>query len=215
VKEREESGIGERGSMTCIEFQDILADMIDGETDAQHAAHLSSCSSCSELVSDLRAIASGAKLLCADSEPSPRVWANIQRTLEAEGIIRPATQPGATLFRQRRPWSSVWLATGAAVVLLALAAFFYTNHTTRNQQVAQTQPQSLGASADDMELLSHVSPAARASYADDLETVNAFIRDAEDNVAQNPNDDEARHFLVQAYQERAMVYASAMDRSMP
>jgi hypothetical protein len=66
-----------------------------------------------------------------------------------------------------------------------------------------------------MELLSHVSPAARASYADDLETVNAFIRDAEDNVARNPNDDEARHFLMQAYQERAMVYASAMDRSVP
>lgn len=204
--------------MTCIEFQDILADVIDGETDAQHAAHLRSCSSCLELVSDLRAIAAGAKLLCADSEPSPRVWANIQRTLEAEGIIRPATQPGATLFRQRRPWSSVWLATGAAIVLLGVAAFFYSNHSGRNQQLAQRQisnGEALGASADDMELLSHVSPAARASYADDLETVNAFIRDAEDSVAQNPNDDEARHFLMQAYQERAMVYASAMDRSIP
>jgi hypothetical protein len=219
VKEREESGIGERGSMTCIEFQDILADVIDGRTDAQHAAHLSSCSSCSELVSDLRAIASGAKLLCADTEPSPRVWANIHRTLEAEGIIRPATQPGATLFRKRRPWSRVWLATGAATVLVAIAAFFYANHTGSNQQVVQTPTQvsgeALEASADDMELLSHVSPAARATYADDLQTVNAFIRDAEDSVAQDPNDDEARHFLMQAYQERAMVYASAMDRSMP
>ncbi len=44
--------------------------------------------------------------------------------------------------------------------------------------------------------------------------MNAFIRDAEDSVAQNPNDDDARHFLMQAYQERAMVYASAIDRSM-
>jgi hypothetical protein len=45
--------------------------------------------------------------------------------------------------------------------------------------------------------------------------VNAFIRDAEQSVAQDPGDDEARHFLMQAYQEREMVYASAMDRSMP
>jgi hypothetical protein len=65
-----------------------------------------------------------------------------------------------------------------------------------------------------VELLSHVSPAARATYADDLQTVNAFIRDAEETVAQDPNDDEARHFLMQAYQERDLVYASAMDRSV-
>ncbi len=205
--------------MTCIEFQDILADMIDGETDAEHEAHLKSCSSCSELVSDLRAIASGAKLLCADSEPSPRVWANIQRTLEEEGIIRPAKQPGATLFPARR-WSPAWLATGTAIVLLAIGAFIYTNHRGLNQQLANTQSlttpasESAVASVDDVELLSHVSPAARATYADDLQTVNAFIRDAENSVAQDPSDDEARHFLMQAYQERDMVYASAMDRSM-
>ncbi len=206
--------------MTCIEFQDILPDMIDGEADAAHAAHLRSCSSCSELVSDLRAIASGAKLLCADSEPSPRIWANIQRTLEAEGIIRPAMQPGVTLFPQRKRWSAAWLATAAAVLMLAVGAFLYSNHYGIHQQAGETQallpsavPTSL-ATADDLELLSHVSPAVRSSYAADLQTVNAFIRDAEAGVAQNPDDDEARHFLMQAYHERDIVYASAMDRSM-
>ncbi|MBV8891958.1 MAG: hypothetical protein JO266_08325 [Acidobacteria bacterium] len=207
--------------MTCIEFQEILADMIEGETDAEHAAHLQSCSSCSELVFDLRAIVSGAKSLCADTEPNPRVWANIQRTLEAEGIIRPATQAGATLTRARRPARLAWLGMGVAVVLLALGAFLYSNHYGLNQQVAETKSLALpasdvpGATADDIELLSQVAPTARAAYADNLRTVNAFIRDAEDIVAQNPEDDEARHFLMQAYQERAMVYASAMDRSTP
>ena len=206
--------------MTCLEFQDILPDMIDGETDAKHADHLRTCANCSELVSDLRAIAAGAKLLCADSEPSPRVWANIQRTLEEEGIIRPAPQPGAMLFPQRRRWSAAWLTVGATILMLAVGVFVYTNHrgTDQNQQVAGTPAlapaESPVASADDIELLSHVSPVARARYADDLQTVNAFIRDAEDSVAQNPSDDEARHFLMQAYQEREMVYASAMDRSM-
>ncbi|MBV9481348.1 MAG: hypothetical protein JO249_11425 [Acidobacteria bacterium] len=207
--------------MTCIEFQEILADMIEGETDAEHAAHLRSCASCSELVFDLRAIVSGAKSLCADTEPNPRVWANIQRTLEAEGIIRPATQAGATLTRARRPARLAWLGMGVAVVLLALGAFLYSNHYGLNQQVAESKSLALpasdvpGATADDIELLSQVAPTARAAYADNLRTVNAFIRDAEDIVAQNPEDDEARHFLMQAYQERAMVYASAMDRSTP
>ncbi len=207
--------------MTCIEFQDILPDMIDGEADAAHAAHLRSCTSCSELVSDLKAIASGAKLLCAESEPSPRVWANIQRTLEAEGIIRPALQSGAALFPQRRRWSPAWLAVAAAVVMLGVGAFLYSNHYGIQERASQTQallpssaPTSL-ASADDLELLSRVAPAVRATYADDLRTVNAFIHDAEDSVAQNPEDDDARHVLMQAYQEREMVYASAMDRSMP
>ncbi len=103
-------------------------------------------------------------------------------------------------------------------MLLAIGAFFYTNHRGLNQQLANTQslttPAPSTASADDVELLSHVSPAARATYADDLQTVNAFIRDAEDTLAQDPNDDEARHFLMNAYQERDMVYASAMDRSV-
>jgi hypothetical protein len=222
MKKLRSSGIGERGSMTCVQFQDVLADMIDGETDAEHSAHLKSCSNCSELVSDLKAIASGAKLLCADSEPSPRIWANIQRTLEAEGIIRPVRQPGAALFPQRRSWfSPAWLASAAAVVMLAVGAFVYSNHSTSGQPTAATQAFAptadiaAGATADDIELLSHVSPGARASYADDLQTVNAFIRDAEQSVAQDPGDDEARHFLMQAYQEREMVYASAMDRSMP
>lgn len=205
--------------MTCVEFQDILADIIEGEADAEHAAHLKSCSSCCGLVSDLRAIASGAKLLCADSEPGPRVWANIERTLEAEGIIRPAKQAGGVLFPSRR-WSPAWLLASAATMLLAIGAFVYTNHYGTNYQVAERQPLTPAtgapiATADDIELLSHVSPNARATYAADLQTVNAFIRDAEDGVVQNPDDDEARHYLMQAYQERAMVYASAMDRSMP
>ncbi len=152
--------------MTCIEFQDILADMIDGETDAAHAAHLKSCPTCAELLSDLRAIASGAKLLCADSEPSPRVWANIQRTLEAEGIIRTAAQPGAILFPQRRRWWPAWLATGSVVVLLAIGAFVYTSHYGTNPEVAEIQAPAYesvaapGATADDLELLSHISPPA-------------------------------------------------------
>lgn len=209
--------------MTCIEFQDILPEMIDGEADAEHAAHLKSCSHCTELVSDLRAIASGAKLLCADTEPSPRVWANIQRTLEEEGIIHTASQPGRVmLFPARHRWlSPAWLTGVTAIALIAVGSFFFVNHrgTDRNSQsvaaipTGQSPALTADTSADDVELLGQMSPAVRASYADNLQTVNAFIRDAENSVAQNPDDDDARHFLMEAYQQRAMVYALAMDRS--
>jgi hypothetical protein len=126
------------------------------------------------------------------------------------------------LFPARRRWlSPAWLAAPAAVVLFAVGAFVYSGHHGR-QSIASiaggfaTHSSALAtdAQADDLELLGQISPGARASYADNLQTVNAFIRDAENSVAQNPDDDDARHFLMDAYQQRAMVYELAMDRTM-
>ena len=53
----------------------------------------------------------------------------------------------------------------------------------------------------------------RTTYENNLKDVNAFIRDANDSLARNPNNDEARHFLMDAYQQKAMVYELAMDRT--
>ena len=34
-------------------------------------------------------------------------------------------------------------------------------------------------------------------------------------IAENPNDEEARRSLMEAYQEKAMLFDLAMDRSLP
>ncbi len=76
--------------MTCAEFQRVLPYIIDGGGTEQEQQHLATCEVCTDLVADLRYIAECAKLLVPMEDPSPRVWADIHRCLEEEGLIKPA-----------------------------------------------------------------------------------------------------------------------------
>jgi hypothetical protein len=55
----------------------------------------------------------------------------------------------------------------------------------------------------------------KAQYEDNLRRVNEYIQDAKSIVTANPNDEEARRSLMEAYQEKAMLFELAMDRSLP
>jgi hypothetical protein len=83
------SGTGERKKMTCAEFQEVLPYTFESGGDAGEMEHLKTCQICSDLVQDLRYIADQAKLLLPLRDPGPRVWDNIQDSLEREGLIRP------------------------------------------------------------------------------------------------------------------------------
>jgi hypothetical protein len=74
----------------------------------------------------------------------------------------------------------------------------------------------VGLNDDDLlQEISAQAPAMRQEYADNLRRVNEYIHDAKDIVASNPNDEEARRSLMEAYQEKAMLFELAMDRSLP
>jgi hypothetical protein len=192
--------------------------MIDGEAVGEHAVHLKACAVCSDLVSDLRAISTGAKVLCAADEPSPRVWANIQRALEAEGLVRTPRQAGGVLILARRHWAPAWLIAVAALMVVGFGVLIYQNRSTQPVQVAKSTPATTNVATaaavadEDLQILAQISPAMRATYENNLKDVNAFIKDAQDSLAQDPNDEEARHFLMDAYQQKAIVYELAMDR---
>ena len=55
----------------------------------------------------------------------------------------------------------------------------------------------------------------RAEYEESLRSANQFIADAKSDVAANPNDAEARRALLAAYQQKAMLFELALDRSLP
>jgi hypothetical protein len=55
----------------------------------------------------------------------------------------------------------------------------------------------------------------QAQYTDNLRRVNEYIQDAESVIAANPDDEEARRSLMEAYQQKAMLFELAMDRSLP
>jgi hypothetical protein len=69
-------------------------------------------------------------------------------------------------------------------------------------------------SPEDQQFLSEVSqrdPAMRVTYENQLRSVNAYIREAQAYLDQNPGDEDARQHLMEAYQQKAMLYQLALD----
>jgi hypothetical protein len=263
---------------SCSDVERILPELLDGVPDGATVetrlaasdldAHLKSCPACSDLVSDLKLIASEARQLAATEEPAPRVWVRIAAELRAEGLIRePApTRPILVPTSPGRRWTSTawWLAPIAAAVLAAgsyvvshkpappvakrqtpetspetpmaaqtpgtsavpviPAATSPSERAPAPQQLAQksAQPARLAEpavesepSTEDQQFLSAVStlaPSMRASYENQLQAVNADIRETQAYVNQNPGDVDARQHLMDAYQQKALLYQIALDR---
>jgi hypothetical protein len=189
-----------------------------GEWNAEQRSHAQSCNACAALLSDLRAIAQEAKQLAASEEPSPRVWQELRKSLEAERLIR--RQPSgffAGLFPRWRPALVPLAAT--AVLVLAVVMYRSGNGPTDVSRNTPPPPPQLAdvLDQDDLQLLASISdkaPAMRAEYEKNLKHVNAYIRDAKKTAEQNPTDGEARDQLVTAYEQKAMVYDMAMDRGV-
>jgi hypothetical protein len=69
--------------------------------------------------------------------------------------------------------------------------------------------------AEDRQFLSVVStraPSMRASYENQLKGVNADIRETQAYVDRYPGDADARQHLMDAYQQKALLYQIALDR---
>jgi len=156
------------------------------------------------------------------NEPSPRVWNSIEITLRQEGLIHAPRSRHSLIpsFGSRWEWSR-WMIPAAVVLLLTLG--LYVRRISAPKQIAEETTQAVVsdlavAGLNDADLLQEVSaqPAMmRAQYEDNLRRVNEYIQDAKSIVNANPNDEEARRSLMEAYQEKAMLFELAMDRSLP
>ncbi len=209
--------------MNCVELQASLAEIEDGRSPAQRD-HLKSCPECSTLVSELILIASTAVELRGGEDPGPHLWKSIESALRQEGIIRPQRTSRSLLPAISSRWAWARWMVPAAAALLITVGLYVRQHSLANQLAsnaaalapAVSDPEIAGL--NDADLLQEVaaqSPAVKAQYADNLRRVNEYIQDAKAVVAANPNDDEARRSLMEAYQQKAMLFDLAMDRSLP
>jgi hypothetical protein len=206
--------------MNCVELQQSLAEVNDASA-AEQRAHLRSCASCAALVKELNLIISAAGDLRDADEPSPRVWNNIEAALREEGLIRPARHGFPSSFSAR--WGAFgWLVPAAAMLLLSFA--IYTHQQSPRQepviarQVSTPAPEVAATDLNDEDFLQEISdnsPAMQTQFEDNLRQVNASIRDAQTWVQESPNDAEARHQLMDAYQQKSMLFELAMDRTLP
>ncbi|HKF05192.1 MAG TPA: hypothetical protein VKB49_22935 [Candidatus Sulfotelmatobacter sp.] len=215
--------------MTCLELRESLVEQEDGSRPEQRA-HLKDCSECATLVADLLVIACAAGELRASHEPSPRVWNSIEIALRQEGLIKPQHSHHSLLPSFGSSWGwSRWLAPVAA--LLLIAAGIYVRQYSHGPAIARNEGRptvqapvpdttiaGLNASLKDDDLLqgiSQQSPALQATYTDNLRRVNQYIQDARSTVDADPSDEDARRSLMEAYQQKAMLFELALDRSLP
>jgi len=210
--------------MTCQEFERVLPELGDGHTIEQEA-HLRSCSACSDLVADLNAISQQARLLQGSEEPSPWVWNSIEVALRQEGLIRqPHWEPSRTPV-PLLGWKLRWLVPAAAMFLVVFGVLMF-QRGTGQPHVAEKQAPLMGVetaglqpmAGDDLQLLKTVGermPSMRAEYEANLQSVKAYIPDGEQSAHSDPNDAVAQKYLTNAYQQKAMVYEMALDRSLP
>jgi hypothetical protein len=214
-------------AMNCQQFQEVLPYIIESGGNAEEEGHLRTCPACAELVQDLQYIAQQAKLLLPMHDPSPRVWAGIEASLRGHALLQEGRMSllghnMTTIAPQIQAKS--WTPLGLAVALLALAAFSLVLINYHPQlPPAQTSAQNIIAqpapvASDDQQLITQVSqqaPDVRRAYEDSLREVNTYITDAQQAVDQDPEDAAARAHLLDAYQQKEMLYQMATVRALP
>src|SRR6266567_5671416 len=199
-------------------------------------AHLAACGQCREFVADLASIVSLANELPAEVAPPARLWLSLQAQLELEGIIKTPVVPAGG---QRSSWwhgfndlfRSRALATAAVGLLIVAAgvlelrqppdAPWETNANVagpvwqipfaQTAQVLNEQEIDLrNMQVANMQLVS--TSAVDTSFRQNLQQVDDFIADCERRVHAAPQDDLAREYLSNAYQQKAELLSAMMDR---
>jgi hypothetical protein len=204
--------------MNCLQFENALSDYLEGDRTSEQQTHLSSCSTCSTLLADLKLISAEALSLRESDGPSAKVWNSIEAQLRQEGLIRQPSRPLLPEFFHRR--RTAWLVPIAAALLIAaVIKLAVPAKIGDNQPIAKAHisgvPASPAVSAEDKEIMTTVAsrpPAQAAAYRNDLAEANAFIRDAQEAVKNDPNDFYSQQLLINAYEQKQMVYRLAVDQ---
>jgi len=182
-----------------------------------------------EYEADGEAIALAARQLQGSEEPSPRVWNSIEIALREEGLIRrPPRERSIVAAFPRWRWQTAWLLPVAVALIVGVSFRLHRDnaepkHFAVNKPVVPLPddfvPKGDLENADlDRQMLDEVAsraPGLRQRYENDLHNVNSYIQDAEQSLRANPNDEEAQQSLINAVEQRSMLYQLAADHSLP
>ncbi len=187
-------------------------------------AHLARCPHCQDYIADLETIVSAAHELPAEVEPPSRIWIALRAQLERDGLIKePVTARAesaswwdgfAEFFRSRA------LATVTVGALLAAAAVLELHQPPEPRSVALLLPPEVVATVkqlNEQEVDVRNMRLASTSPADlvleqNLKEIDDFIADCERHLKEAPQDEVAREYLYNAYQQKAELLAAMLDR---
>src|ERR1700744_6107066 len=110
--------------MNCQQFQQTLPFIIESGGTGEDESHLQTCPDCASLVQDLRYIAEQAKLLLPMHDPNPRVWNNIEESLQREGLLSEGRRPAGQLKENKSPQEAKsWTPLGWVMAIADIALF--------------------------------------------------------------------------------------------
>ncbi|HWX38370.1 MAG TPA: hypothetical protein VNY09_03960 [Candidatus Sulfotelmatobacter sp.] len=223
-------------SMKCEQFERILEQQEDGALPGPALAHLDDCDACRALSADFGAIRDLAiELSAGTEEPPERVWISLRNQLEAEGLIRDTQETPRFAGSARHGWWAVFQHPAVAgsflgLVLAVSGALGYLSNapqTSVQSQITPAQEVSPSLTADNVfkeEILTvgndsipglqREDTAVTQSIRRNLQLVDNLIAICEKSVREQPDNQMARDYLYGAYQQKAELLATAMNRNM-
>lgn len=220
--------------MKCRKANEYISRSIDGELSGRQAArlerHLASCGECRALLEDLRKIVGDVAKLDVP-EPSDRVWKGIRAGLAAADV-KPLVE-GASL--EPRPFFGLGLpalryaGVAALVVALVFSGVVVGLRLGRQGTPAGTEAGEKYTLAKLDEAEGHYQAAIRALgevfasqkgtlvpqvaelFDRNLAVIDATIQACRRAVLEEPDDLQARNYLLAAYTEKVTLLDSALD----
>jgi len=214
--------------MTCKNFLNGLPLRTEGTSSRDAEAHIRNCPSCRNITEDLNAIHSAARSWGGEElEPPAHLWTSLRSQLEREGLIRDERDP--QLEPSNSGWFGRWFAglprpalAGGYLVLLIAVAFGFSRPVNRQVNEARwlegtqvsTSPLSaqLTAEQDSFASFNNSNPVVTASLNKNLAIVDNYIALCEKSVQEEPQNEVARDYLYEAYQQKADLLAQMTER---
>jgi hypothetical protein len=214
----------------CTQFDTELAAYLEGEERPELLAHASQCDFCRCVLADIREIRSQSSELELD-EPPAIIWTRVRSALIAEGLIREKrgfwqriTRGRAGILPLPIPLGVLAAALVTAVVLLKPSGSVVRTPSPVVRTVRAVAPESM-APADFTELKqtmrqlevafhaneSLLEPSMKATYRKSLASLDSEIRECENSIQQEPQNELARQYLSTAYSQKAQLLQSALE----
>jgi hypothetical protein len=217
----------------CNGFLNRLESWIEGERPADAKVHLRDCTSCQAVIADLNAIQTEARSWNAlETEAPERVWTALRTQLEQEGLIRTA-ETDRVVAAVAAPSHADWLRglfsriprpalAGAYLSILVALGFALSGPANRQSNgerwlhgtEVETSPLSAKLNSFEQNPLASrdLNPAVTASLQQNLAIVDNYISLCEKSVQEEPENEVARDYLYEAYQQKADLLAQIGER---
>jgi hypothetical protein len=195
-------------------------------------SHARDCRACAALLEDLGALEAAARDLgSVEPEPPQRIWLSLSAQLEREGLIRAGERVTAEAHRGWLAGIAAWLrgsawgiprpvfAAGYVAVIVVLG--FSLSGPIHRQVVDYEWREGTNTSDINAHLtlaaqrtvaLPVANPVVTASLHDNLAIVDNYIALCEKSVRKDPQNEIARDYLYDAYQQKAYLLAQMNER---